>query len=544
MNLYDRLPDDKKKEIDNLKSPLAKRMYLADHVKSDFGALVYVLGYRDLGEFHTPEIESLSKVRFVDNTPYRKLWYWFRGAFKTSIIDESHSIYLIINNPNIRILLDSYTISIAEDILKNIKNQFISNTEFRWLFPEFCPVANTVGKIEFGTSQDFTVPCRTKSLKEPTMMCAGVGTNLTGLHFDWHKHDDLVTKFSVTNDTQIQESKDHYYSLRSLFDNPGCPREDVIGTIYHFNDLHCDLRKSGLFQESFIPVDIGGVPVFPERLTLEQMDELVIAIGPYEYQTQYKLNPVNPKDAKFKSDWLKEYVDLPKSCSEYITVDPASTTKKRSDYTVIERWGVSYDGRHYLIEGIRDKLSAFQRIDILFEFVKRSQNLKWVWYEVIGGRHGDLEIIEQKKMKDKIFFEVKETKGSTVSKQDRIEQRLVQAYHAGNVLLPKSLYFRSLYDGKLYDFVELLKLEYLQFPFTEHDDILDCQAQMFEESLIVGERNKPVLTKEGKTADDWERTYAFINNTVSKFPPGTDKKVISNHMFMKRFSRLVRARTT
>lgn len=543
MDLYQRLSDREKEEINQLSREDAKRFYMAEHIKGDFAALVYILGYRDLGEFHHKEIEALGRIRYVTDESYRKLWLWSRGFFKTSIITISHSIYLILNNPDIRILLDSYTISIAEDILRSIKNQFIGNEYFRKFFPEFCPEPNSVGKIEFGTSQEFTVPCRTNlTNKEPTMMCAGIGTNLAGLHFDWHKHDDLVTKFSVTNDTQIQESKDHYYSLRSLFDNPGCPREDITGTIYHFNDLYCDFRKSGQFRESFNPVDFDGEPVFPERLNQIQMDELLLAVGPYEYQTQYKLNPVNPKDAKFKVEWLKEYEELPLGLAEYICVDPASTMKKRSDYTVIERWGVSHDGKNYLIEGVRDKMTAFQRIDALFAMVKKSKKLKWVTYEVIGGRHGDLEVIHQKQSADKVFFHIKETKASSISKVDRIEQRLVPQYYRGNIFLPKSSYFRSVYDGKLYDFVELLRIEYLQFPFTEHDDILDCQAQMFEEQMVRGEKFVHIKNTEGKTADDWDRTYAFIDNTFKKYP-GHDRQEVKKFMFMNRMKRLIKART-
>jgi phage terminase large subunit-like protein len=135
-------------------------------------------------------------------------------------------------------------------------------------------------------------------------------------------------------------------------------------------------------------------------------------------------------------------------------------------------------GKHYLIEGIRDKLTSFQRIDRLFEIARRAKNLKWVSYEVIGGRHGDLEVINQKMQTEQFFFFVKEIKSATLSKIDRIEQRLVPLYHSGTVYLPRESYFKSLYDGKVYNFTEQLKLEYLQFPFTEHDDILDCQAQI------------------------------------------------------------------
>lgn len=510
----------------------ARKYIIREFCKEDLASLVFMLGYRDLGEFHAPQIFALSQNRVITDTPVRNLWLWSRGFFKTSLITESHSIYLIINNPNIRILLPSFTISISEDILRNIKNKFISNELFRYYFPKFCPVANSAGKIEFGTSEDFTVPCRTIERKEPTMMCAGVGTNLTGLHFDYMKIDDLVTKDSVTNENQIQASKDYYASLRHLYDKVAVPREDVVGTIYHFNDLYSSiLRKmadKGEFKESFVPAKLSGRAVFPERLPDIEIDKLIAdpSIGPYQFQTQYMLNPINPEDAKLKKEWIKYYETVPSGLVEYILVDPASTTKKKSDYTVIERWGVDHTGKTYLLEGVRDKVTSFQRIDLLFEFVSHAKKLKEVKYEVIGGRHGDLEVIEQRQKQAGIYFKVKETKGTSHSKEDRIEQRLVGQYHAGNVLWPTELYFISKYDGRVHNFVQDILLEYLQWPFTEHDDCLDTQAQLFEEPLIKGKETTAEQVKKGITYDQLEKMYDEIDRWKTALPNASNQEVM------------------
>jgi phage terminase large subunit-like protein len=506
-----------------------RRLFLAEWFKRDFRSLIYMLGYKTLGKLHDKEVEALSQIRVLDEkTPIRQLWLWSRGFFKTTLITECHSVYLIINNPNIRMLLGSNTISVSEDMMRNIKGHLMSNVAFRHFYPEFCPKPNTVGKIEFGTNQDFTVPCRTVMLKEPTMMVAGVGTNLTGLHFDYMKLDDLVTKDSVTNDTQLQASKDYYASLRPLFDKAAVPREDVVGTIYHFNDLYSSvLKPSKLFKESFIPARIKGVPTFPERLPDDELDKLVSdpSVGPWQFATQYMLNPINPADAKFKEEWIKYYHKLPEGLAEYILVDPASTVKKKSDYTVIQRWGVDDKGNAYLLEGVRDKLTAFARIDKLFEIVSHSKNLKWVKYEVIGGRHGDLEEIErrqvdavQKNIRGYRRFNVKETKATAATKVDRIEQRLVGQYHAGKVFLPEHSYFISKFDGKVQDFVQLLKLEYLQFPFTEHDDILDCQAQLYEEHIIKGSKQQEVKQTSEFTAAHWDKMYEEMRIYGNKYP--------------------------
>ena len=58
-------------------------------------------------------------------------------------------------------------------------------------------------------------------------------------------------------------------------------------------------------------------------------------------------------------EWWKEYEVYPEGCSEYILVDPASTQKKKSDFTVIECWDIDWEGKHYLKEGVRDKLEMF-----------------------------------------------------------------------------------------------------------------------------------------------------------------------------------------
>ena len=518
---WGRLTDEERTDYDSLVTKEAKREFWQLFFLRDFRAFIKLLGYMDTGKFHEEQIEELSKVRFIDKeTITRKLWLWSRGFFKTTIITQAHSLWLILNNPDIRILLVSYTLDVAKKMMREIKSPFVDNDDFRFFFREFCPQTNTVGKIEFGTSEEFTVLNRVKKfLKEPTMMCAGVGTNLTGLHFDYMKIDDLVTRDAVTNDTQIQASKDYYSSLRQLFDNPTKPREDIAGTIYHFNDLHREMMKNEEFTKSLIPVhDKHEVYAFPERISKEGFRSIREDpnMSPYDVSSQYLLTPHNPADAVFKEEWWQEYVSIPKGGAQYILVDPASTQKKRSDYSVLERWDVDYDGKHRLVEGIRDKLTAFQRIDVLFAMVKRSQNLKWVKYEVLGGRHGDLEVIDQRKHKEHLNFEVKETKGSNASKQDRVEQRLAGPWHSGIIYLPKNCFFKSIHDGKTYDFTQLYKLEFLQFPFCEHDDIIDCHSQMFEERLYIGKKieddNKPKSMTYGQYAAIKDNRLAFERN--------------------------------
>lgn len=518
MNLLDLFSEIEQKDYQDLKSPEAKRLFLQEFFKRDFGAFVYLLNYRDLGKFHIEPLKLLESQRFLESHPVRKLWLWSRGFFKTSLITEAHTLWLIVNNPNIRVLIVSFSLEVAKKPLAAIRNQFIFNEDFRYFFREFCPVPNKEGKIEFGTSEQITIPNRTKSLKEPTVMCAGVGTNITGLHFDWMKIDDLVNRESVSNETQIQASKDYYSLLRPIFDNPTIPREDVIGTIYHFNDLHSELKKNKEFQQSFIPVhDEQGNFIFPERISKEGFENICKdpSMNPHDVQSQYLLNPIDPSKRKFKDEWVLYYDKLPEGLAEYLLCDPASAVKKKNDFTVIERWGVDSEMNFYLIDGVRDKLLSNDRVDLYIAMAKQCKRLKGAKYEVIGGRHGDLENIRIKFLQEKFPLEPRETKATTSSKTDRIEQRLTGQFHAGKIFLPYKLPKVYRYDGRSYDFVEEYLLEYRQFPFSEHDDILDCHSQLFDGEYIM-KGDKFEKNNEKKDEFEWWRQMAISYRNPKK----------------------------
>jgi integrase len=173
---------------------------------------------------------------------------------------------------------------------------------------------------------------------------------------------------------------------------------------------------------------------------------------------------------------------------------------------------------------------------------KRCKRLMQVKYEVLGGRHGDLESLKQRFLEERLHIIPTETKATTSSKQDRIEQRLVGHFHAGVILMPRSYFYRSEYDGKIYDFIQQYKLEYLQFPFCEHDDILDCHSQLYEEMGELIRGRKPAEAKTEKkwgTADDWEQLYKEMDNYQFENPFLTRERAM-DLLRLKRFRETLR----
>jgi phage terminase large subunit-like protein len=453
----------------------------------------YILDFKDMTQdFHKPlclAIQDVNKYLFSD-TPVpthirNKLWLIFRGSFKTSVITIGHTIQLLLNYPNIRILLASNKLDNAKEILGVIKAQFMYNPKFRLLFPEYCPVASSEGKVEWGTSTSVTLPNRTKlTLKEGSIECAGVDTGLTSRHYDYMKKDDLVTEKSVTTDEQIQAAIDWDRLSLSLFEVPEKGFTDWIGTRYDYRDLYGHLLKRPKTELTryICPAVVEGRSVFPQRFSPSGLDQIKKDQGSVIYSCQYDLNPISEEDQEFKEDWIKKcvYLDPPREYAIIINVDPATSRSKQSKFTAMLVHAIDKEGRWNLVDGVFDKLSAPQRVAALFGLAKKwKNNLRLVSYETIGFQETDKVMIEQLMREKKFFFHIEPVDARSVSKEGRI-RGLSPLYEHQRILLPETLPYFSTYENRTIDIVQKIKYELARFPQCEHLDLIDAQSQMLK----------------------------------------------------------------
>ncbi|HUS89104.1 MAG TPA: hypothetical protein VMW91_07010, partial [Desulfosporosinus sp.] len=244
-------------------------------------------------------------IDYVEGSRER-LFLAFRGYFKTTLITICHTIQLMLLYPDIRILIASHKKEGGSgEILQAIKRHFIGNERFRGLFPEYCPKPNTVGVIEWGTSERVTLPNRSKGCAWPeaTIEIAGSTTDVTGRHYDYIKNDDLVTRDSVANETMIQKTRSFKALQMFLFNQPEWGVTDVIGTPYHFNDLYAKLRKSRQITKLVLPaIDDKGEPTFPDRFTKAGLKKIKNdpSMGSYEFSCTPAETPILMADFSFK----------------------------------------------------------------------------------------------------------------------------------------------------------------------------------------------------------------------------------------------------
>lgn len=195
---------------------------LAQGFKSSlFATSKYLLGMSEVNErTHGDMIASL------ESNTIRKLLVMPRGTFKTSIGSVAYPIWLLINNPNLRILLDSELYTNSKNRLREIKQHMSSE-----LF------INCFGKWETSTwnESEIIIKPRTKIVKEASVVCSGIGAGKTGEHFDIVVADDLNSPKNSNTPEGCEKVLNHYKLYTSILDPGGTIV--VIGTRYSSGDV-------------------------------------------------------------------------------------------------------------------------------------------------------------------------------------------------------------------------------------------------------------------------------------------------------------------
>ena len=429
---------------------------------------------------------------------------WAREHFKSTIITYGLNIMKILRDPNIRIGIFSHTRKIAQDFLRRIKLTFEDNDFLKKLFPDILYEKPQTQSPKWSEDDGILVK-RNTIYQEMTVEAWGFDSMPTSKHFDRLNYDDIVTMASVTTPEQIAKVDGAF----KISDNLGADdmisgkrgERGIVGTTYHFNDQYEKLkRESGWdpikkeYTRDREPGDwiirihpaVGedGLPVLlsPEMLAGKRRKQ-----GPYVFACQQMLTPITKEDQRFKYEWIQRYKKLPTNLTLFLLCDPANekkTKKTGSDYTVYWLWGLDSRGNKFLVDMVRDRLNPTERWTYLKKFI-----LKWPMIQKIGyeeyGMTSDIHHIE-KKMEDESFYFTRPIPlgGNKLSKADRIA-RLIPEFESGKIWLPEELYYTDK-SGIVIDLVKVfINEEYLFFPFSSHDDMLDAASRIEDEDFNV-----------------------------------------------------------
>jgi hypothetical protein len=191
--------------------------------KSSLFALTkYGLGYDLLSEkTHGPICKML------ESPTNKKLLVIPRGCFKSTLASISYPIWLLLNDFNHRILLDSELYTNSSKFLREIKGH-LESKHITDLFGEF--------KTDFNWNEsEITIKQRTKIYKESSITCSGIGAQKTSQHYSIIIADDMNSPDNSLS-TELREKVISHYRLYISLLEPGGTIV-VIGTRYSQGDL-------------------------------------------------------------------------------------------------------------------------------------------------------------------------------------------------------------------------------------------------------------------------------------------------------------------
>lgn len=347
--------------------------FLAEVSDSLYDFCRHILGYDLLErEVHQPVCDFVQGRRLENENVVRnrKLVLMPRDSFKSTIITVGYTIMRLVLDPNLRILIASENFANSKRYLKQIREQFEQNDTLRTIY------GNMVGNRDW--REDYiTVKGRTKSLKEPSVTCAGLDVVKVGMHYDLIICDDLVSQANITSKDQMDKVIDFYKLAICLFDTgkaaEGETQMVVIGTRWHFNDLYNHLTDNerhvfNFFKRSSYNKD--GSLWFPHRLSKEVLEDRKKSLGSAFFSCQYLNEPVDAEDARFKKEWINYYEPEEikgKKLNTYITLDPAIAQEKGSDYSAIVTVGVDSGNIKYILNYRKVKAQPYELIDMLID---------------------------------------------------------------------------------------------------------------------------------------------------------------------------------
>ena len=295
---------------------------------------------------------------------------WSRGFYKTtSVVCEI--VQLILNFPDIRILLMQGTVLKTKELLKEIKSHFDGtnlNSQLKDIFPEFCVVDK-----KLGTAVTFTVPNRTKTLKDGTVTVASPKTIKAGQHYDAGFFDDLIHEQNYKNPRLVLQAIKDFNMYTPLID-PGGYRY-VTGTRYTFGDLYeWILRKNTETQEWHITVrpcwvvneDGSKTSLFPPRkltdgrtvgFSVEHLESIQREDAEM-FAAQYLNQPISVTAQLFPEELMLSHVrstkeeNFPGLGYKTLFIDLAASKNSTSDHSVILCGQQDSMTRIYVTDGV------------------------------------------------------------------------------------------------------------------------------------------------------------------------------------------------
>ncbi|RLI71600.1 hypothetical protein DRP05_12785 [Archaeoglobales archaeon] len=395
------------------------------------------LGYK-IAVHHKAILDHITKhKKTLDLAP--------RGHGKSTVGTIIFSIWKVLVDPNIRILVVSNTDRQAKAFLREIKAHLESERIIK-LFGDL--------KGDKWTDEEINISLKQKITKEANITALGASGAVTTKHFDIIIADDLVDFENARTEGQRAKLKDWFYtSLLPTLEPDG--ELHIYGTRYHPYDLYQSLIDSGEYDIQIMrALQPDGTALWEEMFPASLLNKIKAEMGSLIFNLQYQNDVELAKQGNiFKYEWLQFYStdELPVNLKIYMGVDLAISQKETADYFAVCTIGLDPENNIYVLDIYRGRHSFSQQVEI----IKTKAQL---WNPIrIGVESNAYQQAMAETLKTKLLpvVEIKTVKDKVTRAQ--ITSAL---FESGKVFLKPTMH----------DFIE----ELLLFPDAEHDDQFDA----------------------------------------------------------------------
>ncbi len=422
-------------------------------------------GDKYLGNWHIDAVcHQLERV--YDGSVKRLLIAQPPRSLKSICSSVSFVAWAIGHDPTLRIACVSY----SHDLAELLAVQFRAVVESDWYREVFPGV-----RFKKKTAMEYT------TTQGGGRLATSVGGTLTGRGADIVIIDDPMK----AADAQSQSARTHvieWYrsTLVTRLNDKRTGAIIVVMQRLHEDDLAGHLLRHGgwetlelpaiAIEPQEIPLGMGrshfrapGDLLHPEREPREELDRLKQELGSLAFSAQYQQRPVPADGNLIQRAWIRLYDTLPVREAEAIVVqslDVATTTSERSDYSVCTTWLV-FGKTYYLIDVWRDRLE-FPALKRKVIALQESYNASHVLIEDAGL---GLSLIQELAANSPDRFPKPIRVRPDGDKRVRMEAASAR-FEAGQVWLPKDAVW-----------LDTLLHELLAFPHGRHDDQADSVSQ-------------------------------------------------------------------
>ena len=289
----------------------------------------------------------------------RLLLLCFRSAGKSTLIGL-FCVWLLHNQPNLRILILSAEYDLAKKMVRNVKNIIERHPLTSDLIPD---------KVNQWAAGQFTVR-RSQTLRDPSLLARGISSNITGSRADIIISDDVEVPNTCRTTIKREDLRERLLEINYVLVPGGL--QLFAGTPHSISSIYSD-QPSGEEKQVFL----GGftklvIPLlneksesqWPERFPSNKINELREQTGPIKFQSQMMLEPIGDNDLRLDPSRLLSYEDeiqhrqgnnqstLTISSKRIVSVsawwDPSFGSPRGGDASVVAAVFVDEEGEYWL----------------------------------------------------------------------------------------------------------------------------------------------------------------------------------------------------